>query len=343
MDSAVQKPSRIAPSVDYEAEGKQFGHLTIPYSRNDSAWGSMWLPIVVVKNGEGPTILITGGSHGDEYEGPVTLLKVAQFLDPAEVSGRVIILPALNLPAVRAGTRVSPIDGVNMNRAFPGERDGSITRMIAHYVYTELLPRADVVLDIHSGGKTLDFLPCAVMHELEDKALEEKTLAALRAFGAPVGLVLLELDNEGMLDTAVEGMGKIFLSTELGGGGTLRTDTLRIAEAGAYNILRHFGVIGRAPAQEEPGEARPTRLMHTPDSLCYVAARDSGLYEPAVDLGAAIEAGSVIGRIHFYERPDRPPLELTARRTGLVIGRHFPGLVQMGDTIAVVALDYESS
>lgn len=343
MDAAFNKPSRITPSVDFEAEGKQFGHLTIPYSRNDSAWGSMWLPIVVVKNGEGPTVLMTGGSHGDEYEGPVTLLKVAQALDPAAVSGRVIIVPALNLPAVRAGTRVSPIDGVNMNRAFPGERDGSITPMIAHYVYTELLPRADAVLDIHSGGKTLDFVPCAVMHELEDKALEERTLAALQAFGAPVGLVLLELDNEGMLDTAVESMGKVFLSTELGGGGTLTTDTVRIAERGAYNILHHFGVIG--PPAEEPDADRtaPTRLMHTPDTLCYAAARDSGIYEPLVNLGASIESGSTIGRIHFYERPDRPPLELTARRTGLVIARHFPGLVQMGDTIAVVALDYESS
>jgi N-alpha-acetyl-L-2,4-diaminobutyrate deacetylase len=340
MESAIAKPSRIRPSIGFDAEGKQFGHLTIPYSRNDSAWGSMWLPIVVIKNGRGPTVLLTGGTHGDEYEGPVTLLKLAQALEPSAMAGRVIILPALNLPAVKAGTRISPVDGVNLNRAFPGQRDGTITQMIAHYVSTELFPLADIVLDIHSGGKTLEFVPCAVMHELEDKALMKRTMGALLAFGAPVGLVLLELDNEGMLDTAVEGMGKIFLSTEIGGGGTVTTGSARIAERGVYNILRHFEVIEQAPPVQAGEPAGQTRVLHTPDSAHYVAARDTGLYEPLVDLGDEVEEGTAIGRIHFFERPDRPPQILTVRRSGMVIGRHFPGLVQMGDTIAVVATDY---
>jgi len=338
MDAPVEKPSRIRPSVDYDAEGKQFGHLTIPYSRNDSAWGSMWLPIVEIKHGEGPTVLLVGGNHGDEYEGQIAVLKLAQSLEPSELSGRVIMLPALNLPAVRAGTRISPIDGGNMNRAFPGHRDGTITQQIAHYVYTELLPMADAVVDIHSGGKTLDFVPSAIMHELEDKAQMERTMAALVAFGAPVSLVLLEIDNEGMLDTAVESMGKVFLSTELGGGGTVTTESIRIADRGVRNVLHHFGVI------EQPGGSRGegTRLMQTPDSACYVAARDSGLYEPLVDLGSKVEAGAAVGRIHFFERPDRPPLVHRSQREGILFARHFPGLAQMGDTLAVIATDYEA-
>ncbi len=78
------------------------------------------IPLTVIRGGDGPTALLTGGNHGDEYEGPLALQQLAWELEPAQVMGRVIILPAMNAPAVAAGTRVSPIDGVNMNRAFPG-------------------------------------------------------------------------------------------------------------------------------------------------------------------------------------------------------------------------------
>lgn len=96
--------------------------------------GAIRLPITVIKNGEGPTIFFTGASHGDEYEGPIALSKLSTSLKAEEVQGRVIILPALNLPALRAGTRLSPIDGKNMNRIFPGSRNGTVTELIAHYV-----------------------------------------------------------------------------------------------------------------------------------------------------------------------------------------------------------------
>ena len=75
------------------------------------------IPITVIKNGDGPTALLVGGNHGGEYEGPVALLKLTQELRADDIQGRVIILPALNLPAVLAGQRVSPVDGLDMNRS----------------------------------------------------------------------------------------------------------------------------------------------------------------------------------------------------------------------------------
>lgn len=95
-------------------------------------------------------------------------------LDPDDVSGRIIIVPALNYPAFRAGTRTSPIDRGNLNRSFPGRPDGSVTEKIADYVTRQLLPLADIVLDFHSGGRTLDFLPYAAAHELPDKIQEAR-------------------------------------------------------------------------------------------------------------------------------------------------------------------------
>ena len=125
--------SPIVPTVDLMADGVQHGFLRLPWSRDDSAWGNLMIPITVIRNGAGPTALLTGGSHGDEYEGPVALVELARTLDPAQVSGAVVIVPFLNYPAFRAGRRLSPVDGANMNRIFPGKADGTLTQKIADY------------------------------------------------------------------------------------------------------------------------------------------------------------------------------------------------------------------
>src|SRR5258707_2521693 len=235
MPNATSIPSPIGASVDFDRDGIQHGHLKLPYSRDDSAWGAVMIPLAVVKRGDGPTVLLSGANHGDEYEGPVALFDLARTLRAEEVTGRVIILPAMNYPAFRAGTRTSPIDKGNMNRVFPGRPDGTVTEKIADYIERHLLPLADVVLDIHSGGKTLEFVPFAAAHVLPDKAQQARCVAAMEAFNAPYSCMLLELDAVGMYDSAAEAMGKIFVSTELGGGGTTTATTAAIAKRGVRN------------------------------------------------------------------------------------------------------------
>src|SRR5882757_7579644 len=216
----LTRPSPVTSTVDFAGNGVQHGHLRLPYSRDDSAWGSVMIPIAVIRNGEGPTALLTGANHGDEYEGPIALFDLARTLDPAKVRGRVIIVPAMNYPAFRAGTRTSPIDRGNLNRSFPGRPDGTATQKIADYFQRGLLPLADIVLDFHSGGKTLDFVPFAAAHILPDKEQEARSFAAVAAFAAPWSMRMLEIDAVGMYDTAAEAAGKVFVTTELGGGGT---------------------------------------------------------------------------------------------------------------------------
>ncbi|MFW8247611.1 N-alpha-acetyl diaminobutyric acid deacetylase DoeB, partial [Klebsiella pneumoniae] len=92
------------------------------------------------------TVLMTGGNHGDELEGPVALMKIIQEMAAWKINGRIIVIPGLNFPAFQQGTRTSPIDNGNLNRMFPGKRNGSLTEMIAHYVDTELFPLADIIL-----------------------------------------------------------------------------------------------------------------------------------------------------------------------------------------------------
>src|SRR5438445_10853332 len=95
------RPSPIVPTVDFDRDGVQHGCLRLPYSRDDSAWGSIMIPVTVVKRSESPTALLTVGKHGDEYDGTTTLLELALDLTTAEVTGRVIVVPAMTYPAFR--------------------------------------------------------------------------------------------------------------------------------------------------------------------------------------------------------------------------------------------------
>lgn len=321
----------IVATVPFDVDGVHHGFLRLPYSRDDSAWGSVMIPITVARNGEGPTVLLTGANHGDEYEGPVALQALSATLRAEALRGRVIVVPFMNAPAFRAGTRTSPIDRGNLNRSFPGRPDGTPTEKIADYFNRVLAPMADFVLDFHSGGRTLDFVPFAAAHRLEDAAQETACVAAMRAFNAPYSMVLLEIDSVGMFDTAVEGMGKVFVSTELGGGGTATARSIGIARRGVRNFLIHAGVLGGEP------ERGPSVDLDTPDGDCFVFAEDDGLIEPLVDLGARVERGQPLAQVWPVARTGVAPVEYRARRAGMLAARHFPGLVKPGDCLAVVA------
>ena len=328
----------LTENLTFNQDGKYISALKIPHSTNTSGWGSLMLPVIVVRNGVGPTVLFTGGNHGDEYEGPIALRKLANELKADDIQGQVIIVPYLNYPAVLEGTRLSPVDGQNMNRSFPGNPDGSMTQKIADFVYRELVLRSDVVLDFHSGGNSMIFEPCTVLHKLEDSEQLKKTVLAAKSFGAPVSLVLQELDNKGMLDTEVENTGKIFLSTELGGGGFVSPRTLKIAENGIRNLLRHFEIL---PPDQEP--VPETRFMQTPDFGGYLMAQQEGLYETLLELGESVTKGQVIGRIHSLTQIESPAVEIHAEIDGVLVTRAGRAQVKTWDTIAVIATDLDIS
>lgn len=336
MSASLSPPSPVRATIDLDGPGRRFGHLMLPWSRDDSAWGHLATPIAVVDGGPGPTALCIGGSHGDEYEGPLAIYDLALTLDPADLRGRVLLVPALNAAAFCAATRVSPVDGVNMNRAFPGGSDGAPSEKIADYVLRALAAPADLVIDIHSGGRTLDFLPFAACHRLDDAAQEARCWEAAQAFGAPYALKMTEIDATGMLDTAVEAMGKTFVTTELGGAGYARRRTVEIAKTGLRRVLAHVGLLAAAAAP--PPSTPPSRVM-SQDDACFAFAPRSGLIDPAADLGDTVCAGDVLARLHDVERLGAAPVAVRAARDGLVIGRSAKGLAAIGDCLAVLAFD----
>ena len=323
----------ISATVDFDKDGVQHGFLKLPYSRNDSAWGAIMIPITVAKNGEGPCALFTGANHGEEYEGPIALNALANRLRSSEIEGRVIIIPAMNYPAYLAATRVSPIDQLNMNRIFPGFAKGTVTQQIADYFSSVLLPMADYVLDIHSGGKTLQFLPFAAYHELEDREQQAKCEAATQAFGAPYHLSLIEIDAAGMYDTQAETMGKIFVSTELGGGGTTSTETVAVAKRGVHNLLVHAGILKSLPIESSEANIK----LDMQQDNAYLFSEHNGLLEPCVDLGDSVSSGDLLARVYSTERSGADPVEYRAKSDGIIMGRHFPSLIKIGDFMNVIA------
>jgi N-alpha-acetyl-L-2,4-diaminobutyrate deacetylase len=259
-------------------------------------------------------------------------MNLASSLEASQPSGRVIIVPAMNYPAFRAATRTSPIDKGNLNRSFPGRPDGSVTEKIADYVTRHLVPLADIVLDFHSGGKTLDFLPYAAAHELPDKAQETRCFAAVAAFSAPYSMKMIEIDAVGMLDTTVEEMGKVFVTTELGGAGTASARSIGIARRGASNLLKHAGILSGVP------ETDATRWLDMPSSDCFAFAQDDGLIVFTRDLGEPVRAGETIARLYPVGRTGLAPAEYRAAMDGVLAARHVPGLIKAGDCLSVLAV-----
>lgn len=326
--------SRVIADVDYDKAGKQVGYLRVPNSNNDSAWGAVAIPVVVVKNGSGPTILLTAGTHGDEYEGQIVLHDLARQIDHGRVQGRVIVLPAHHFPACLAGTRTSPIDGRDINRTFPGDDKGSFAQILSFYVTNFLLPKVDAVMDLHSGGRSLDCMPCTMSHILDDTDAMARTIDYARAFGAPMHIMSKEVDGSGTFQSACEERGILAMSSELGGGNRVDLRGLAITERGVRNLLAFMGI---CESKIAPAEA-PTSFWLLPDADCYHFAPASGIYRPFRALGSRVRAGEPAGAIYDISDPTRAPVVVTFKRSGLLWTTRGQGRIATGDASAVVVV-----
>jgi predicted deacylase len=321
--------------VDFDRPGRQVGFVNFPHSPDDDAWGVTRVPIAVIANGRGPTVVIEGGNHGDEYEGPISIGELARDLDPAAVQGRLILMPANNVHAVRAAKRTSPVDGLNFNRVWPGNPNGTITEQIAAYVAQCVFPMADAFLDLHSGGTSLDILPSAIIEPTDDPELHRRNVAAVRAFDAPYCVVISNLGDQRTATATACGRGLVTVGTEMRGRGTVSLEALEICRRGVRNVLVHLGVLeGEAPV----GADRP--VLEIAGTASYVFAPTDGVFEPFHRNGERVSAGQPAGRIHRIWDLTAEPLTLVYGIDGIVYGQRHPGRVAPGNCCAVVASPY---
>jgi predicted deacylase len=323
----------ITCDIDFDRPGRQVSFLRLAHSDNVHAYGAIPVPIAVIKNGEGPTVLLTGGTHGDEYEGQVIVGRLIREIEPEAVKGRIILLPSLNYPAAKAGWRVSPLDGLNLNRSFPGDASGPPTRAIAHFVDSVLLPRCDAGIDLHSGGTLGEYLPCTFLCRHPDRDLMARMRAMVEAFAAPWVYVVEGASAPTGLDPVAQRRGVAFISTELAGGASIDRVALGIGLEGTRRMLAHLGVLPAA-GKKPPG---PLRWLRAVDHRDNVVSPVAGIFEPCCALGDEVGEGQPAGWVHCLEDPGRASTELVFERGGIVVSRRVPARVERGDYVFQVA------
>ena len=311
------------------AQGRQVGWIRVEHSVHRSAYGTIAIPFAVFANGEGPTILLMAGSHGDEYEGQLALTRLIRSLDVSRIKGRILVLPAANLPAVVAGQRTSPLDGGNLNRSFGDHYTDTPTGQIAAFIAEELLPLCDAMLDLHSGGSSLRHLSCSYADLGCDAVMAARTFAALEAMNAPLSWAQPGVPVAPVAGRAALRKGAIHLSGEFGGGGALNEADLRVAERCIYRLLDHLGIL---PLAAEWQESVPTRFVFSTQAHFSYAPRE-GVFEPAVHLGDQVQAGQLAGWLHRPENPDEPPVALHFASSGIVVVMRAMGRCRPGDCL----------
>ncbi len=285
-----------------------------------------YIPAIVVRGAEaGPTLLVSAGVHGDEYEGVRAIFETVETIDAQAMRGTLVAVPILNYPAHRAVARNHPADGGNLARQFPGRAEGTPSERLAFAFDTEFLALADFYLDLHSGGIRFAMLSMAGY-----EAADPRGRAAAEAFGAPVtwGHPVIE---PGRTISSARARGIPFLYTEARGAGRIHPDDLLMMRRGIMNLMRHLGMLEGLPEIPAP----PLRLHAIGNTDDGVMATVEGFWMPSVALLEPVRAGQPIGRIvnetgELLAIPEAPAEGLV----GLL--RELPP-VSAGDVLILVA------
>jgi len=327
--------------IDFSQPGKH--HYQVAFHM-DGNWGYSLVPLTVINGSRGPNpngVVAFGGTHGNEWEGPVAVKRLCQDLDPAHLSGRVILIPQLSESACNANTRISPLDGVNMNRAFPGNSRGTISYRIAHFVKTCIFPLVRVVLDIHSGGNEGIFPHLSSFHLVEDKAQLKEMAEVAKLFDTPCVMIYSKEMASGLLTDEAEAEGKITIGTELGYGESVNRHGTLHAYEGIKNVLRHYGLLSGQIVKIAPERTAPPRLLQAAKLEDYIPCPKDGIWEPLLDPGDPVEDGQLVGRLHDFSSQVAPALEIRAPRKGSILMMHFPAVSKKGYTLFCVAKEVQ--
>lgn len=327
----------VSCALDLDGAGKRSGWVDLAHSDDSHAYSAIRSPIGWIGSGSGPVALITGGNHGDEYEGQVITRRLFAELEPADMLGGAIFLPALNMPAVLGCSRGSPLDGGNMNRAFPGAEGQGPTRGLAGFVTRHLIARAELVLDIHSGGSSSEYVDAAYLTVTGDAGVDRRNLELARSFALPWTMVTPLGSTGGDLDSAALAAGCAMISCELGGMAAISRGSLQRGWAGVLRLLAAGGIITKAAAQRLGATAaQPTRFIDLGAGCRTVTAMHQALVEPLAGLSDPVSEGQPVAVLHPLFDLAAERVTLTAPVAGHVAIRRTGGLVQPGDHVMTI-------
>lgn len=283
------------------------------------------LPVLIAQGARpGKMLVVSAGVHGDEFEGVRTIFEVFRELDPAEMAGDFVAVPVANPPAFWNCTRTSPLDGANLARVFPGDANGSPTEAIAYYFDRDILPRADLYLDLHSAGIKCA-MPTLVGYHEPDAAARHAALA----FGAPVVWCHPSV-AAGRTVSAAIARGIPALYAEARGAGRIDPEDLACYRRGVRNLLRHLGILAGAPEVPEP-----PRLLYGDGNIdSSVSSTQRGFLIPTVELLEPVTRGQILGAlVDVYGREVE---QFIAPRDGVVALVHACPLVQPDEPLFLI-------
>jgi predicted deacylase len=247
---------------------------------------------ILVGRNPRPRLTAIAGVHGNEYPGPLALLEIAAELDPASIEGTVVLVPFANPLAYNAGTRVSPEDGVNLNRVFPGDPNGSLTLRLAHALVDGIVQDADLAVDLHSAEATGVMMPMSGFREHSGPVALASARAAA-AFGLEMSWMMRWAP--GTLSTALNQRGIPAVGCEVGGGGIASAQEIELYRDGVMRLVR--------------GEQRP--LPPEVEVMEDLTAPTSGILDIKVQLRDEVRAGQLLA--HLF--PGAPASRRSKRRS----------------------------
>jgi predicted deacylase len=283
----------------------------------------MWMSLPVgVLHGRmpGPVIWVSAAIHGDELNGIPIIRHVLDRIDPKELSGTVLAVPAVNVFGLIQESRYLP-DRRDLNRCFPGSKRGSSASQLAHLFMSEIVARCELGLDLHTGSGGRTNLP-----QLRCDLDQPETLRLAREFGAPV-LVHARL-RDGSLRAAARELGKTVLVYEAGEANRFDTDGIDTGVGGVLRVMKSLGMIpyGVEPPVESPRVSR---------SSSWVRAKRTGFCEMIVRLGAEVSEGDAVAVIFDALGRDRSLVK--AKTAGILVGHVTSPIVHKGDAVAHIA------
>lgn len=307
--------------------GKHSYFLEIDSTTSDELVG---IPLLIA-NGANPgkTLVVFAGIHGDELEGVQAIHEVFNKLKTDKMNGRFIAVPTANLPAVRAVTRISPIDSLNLARVFPGDKNGSVTQQIAYYLSELIIPQADFFLDLHSSGVAA-LMPVMVGYDASETNVGKASKAAALKFGTPVIWGHEEVSPGRSISSAIEHQIP-WLYVESPNGGRISQLDLPYYINGVFNLMKHLKITS--------GRIKPSpfkfRLSGSGDVDRTHSANTAGFFVPQVELLNFVSKGELIGEIRnlFGETIEK----IRSEQSGFVAMLRAVPIVNPGDSICLVA------
>ncbi len=248
--------------------------------------------VSITGNQPGPVVFINAGVHGGEYPAIETVIQLSKSLDPSKISGAVVLMPVLNVPAFwKRSMFVCPVDNLNPNRMFPGDPEGSYTEQMVYALTTEFIARADCYIDLHGGDMVEELEPFSICRRGDDD-VDHKSLELAKVFGLPNVLMIdrpIQVAKGSMSFVAGVERGVPSFIAEAGGVGRLQPEAVEQLSEGVMRVLNHLGVTNE-PVPTAPEPAILSRFD-------WLYSENAGMFYPSVTINDDVDEGQVVGRI----------------------------------------------